>query len=130
MWVLFRLVSGKKAGVLWIARRFPVRVGRAPGLDLQFEEEGVWDEHFRVDFKGNEGFVLSTTGEALTSINGEPAREALLRNGDIVEAGAVKLQFWLAEARAGGLRAREVATWAGIVAVFLAQIGLLYWLLS
>jgi hypothetical protein len=128
--VQFRILSGKKAGVLWIARRFPVRVGRAPGLDLQLEEEGVWDEHFRIELKGSKGFVLATTGEALTSVNGEPAREALLRNGDMVEAGAVKLQFWLAEARAGGLRTREVATWAGIVAVFLAQIGLLYWLLS
>lgn len=128
--VQFRILSGKKAGVLWIARRFPVRMGRAPGMDLQLEEEGVWDEHFRLSFKPNEGFVLSTIGEALTSVNGEPVQEVLLRNGDVVDAGAVKLQFWLAEARMRALRVREAATWAGIAAVFLAQIGLLYWLLS
>lgn len=128
--VQFRILSGKKAGVLWIARRFPVRLGRAPGMELQLEQEGVWDEHLRVSFRPNEGFVLSTVGEALTNVNGEPVQEVLLRNGDIIDAGAAKLQFWLADARVSALRLRETATWAGIAAVFLAQIGLLYWLLS
>jgi hypothetical protein len=128
--VQFRILSGKKAGVQWMARRFPVRVGRAPGADLRLEDDGVWDEHFQLAFRSGEGFVLTTTGEALTSVNGEPCRECLLRNGDVIEAGGAKLQFWLAEARSRGLRAREAATWAGIVAVFLVQIGLLYWLLS
>ena len=128
--VQFRILSGKKAGIQWMARRFPVRVGRAPSTDLQLEEDGVWDEHFQLALRAGEGFVLTTIGEALTSINGEPCRESLLRNGDVIEAGAAKLQFWLAEARSRGLRFRETATWAGITAVFLAQIGLLYWLLS
>jgi pSer/pThr/pTyr-binding forkhead associated (FHA) protein len=128
--VQFRILSGKKAGVQWVARRFPVRVGRALGADLQLEEDGVWDEHFQLAFRSGEGFVMTATGEALTSVNGEPCHESLLRNGDIIEAGGAKLQFWLAEARSRGLRAREVMTWAGIAAVFLVQIGLLYWLLS
>jgi hypothetical protein len=128
--VQFRILSGKKAGVLWIARHFPVRVGRAAGTDLQLEEDGVWGEHFQLDFRSGVGFVLTTAGEALTSVNGEPCQESVLRNGDIIEAGAAKLQFWLAEVRSRGLRAREAATWVGIVAVFLVQISLLYWLLS
>ena len=128
--VQFRILTGKKAGVQWTARRFPVRVGRAPGADLQLEDDGVWDEHFQLAFRSGEGFVLTTSGEALTSVNGETSPECLLRNGDIIEAGGAKLQFWLAEARSRGLRAREAATWAGIAAVFLAQIGILYWLLS
>jgi hypothetical protein len=128
--VQFRILSGKKAGVEWIARRFPVRVGRATGADLQLEEDGVWDEHFQLSFRSGEGFVITTAGEALTSVNGESCRECLLRNGDIIEAGGAKLQFWLTEAPSRGLRAREAVTWAGIAAVFLVQIGLLYWLLS
>jgi hypothetical protein len=127
--VQFRILSGKKAGVQWTARRFPVRVGRAAGTDLQLEDDGVWDEHFQLAFRSDVGFELTTTGEALTSLNGEPCRESVLRNGDIIEVGGAKLQFWLTEARSRGLRVREATTWAGIVAVFLAQIGLLYWLL-
>jgi len=128
--VQFSILSGKKAGAQWMARRFPVRVGRAVGTDLQLEDDGVWDEHFQLAFRSGEGFVLTTTGQALTSINGEPCQKSVLRNGDVIDAGAAKLQFWLAEARSRGLRFREAATWAGIAAVFLAQIGLLYWLLS
>jgi hypothetical protein len=39
------------------------------------------------------------------------------------------MQFWLSETRQAGLRLREGLTWAGIAAVSLGQIGLIYWLL-
>ena len=39
------------------------------------------------------------------------------------------MQFWLSETRQAGLRFREGLTWAGIAAISLGQVGLIYWLL-
>jgi pSer/pThr/pTyr-binding forkhead associated (FHA) protein len=127
--VQLKVLSGKKAGTIWVARRFPVRIGRSAASDLQLEEVGVWDEHVQLDFKPAEGIVLSAQPNALTSVNGQPVREAVLRNGDAIEIGALKIQFWLSETRQVGLRFREGLTWAGIAAISLSQVGLIYWLL-
>lgn len=125
----FKILSGKKAGVTWAARRFPVRIGRSPAADLQLEEEGVWDQHVVVQFVPAAGVVLATQGEALVTVNGEPVREAVLRSGDAINVGSARLQFWLAETRQNALGLREVMTWCLIGTVLLSEVGLLYWLL-
>lgn len=127
--VQFKILSGKKAGSLWEARRFPVRIGRAANASLRLEEAGVWDEHLRISVDA-EGFILETQGSAIASINGQPAQRAALRNGDTIEMGSVKLQFWLSEARQRGQGFREVFVWNLVVLVCLAQIGLVYWLIT
>jgi pSer/pThr/pTyr-binding forkhead associated (FHA) protein len=127
--VQLKILSGKKAGTVWVARRFPVRIGRSAGIDLQLEEDGVWDQHFQLDFRPPEGFLLSGHPDARTSINGEPVQRALLRNGDTIEIGATKLQFWLSESLQGGLRYREWLTWAAIAVISLGQIAVIYLLL-
>ena len=126
--VQFKILSGKKAGSLWETRRFPVRIGRAANANLHLEEPGVWDEHLRVS-ADPEGFVVETQGGALASINGQPVQRTVLRNGDVIEMGSARLQFWLSEARQRGQGARETFVWAMIVLVCLAQIALVYWLL-
>jgi hypothetical protein len=128
--IQFSIQSGKKAGTSWIARRFPVRIGRAAGSDLQAEEQGVWDQHLQVDFIPADGFVLSAQPNALAAVNGQPVQETVLRSGDFIEAGSLKLQFWLSETRQAGLRLREGLTWTAIAAISLGQIGLIYWLLN
>ena len=129
MIVQLKVLSGNKAGTLWLARRFPVHIGRSAAADLQLEEGGVWDQHLKLDFGAGEGFILSTQPDALASVNGQAVQRALLRNGDVIEIGSIKMQFWLGEVRQGGLRFREGLTWAGIAIVTLAQVGLIYWLL-
>jgi hypothetical protein len=128
--IQFSILSGKKAGTSWVARRFPVRIGRAAGSDLQVEEQGVWDQHLQVDFIPADGFVLSAQPNTLVSVNGQPVQETVLHSGDVVEAGSLKLQFWLSETRQAGLRLREGLTWAAIASISLGQITLIYWLLS
>jgi len=128
--VQFKIVCGKQAGTTWVARRFPVRMGRAAGSDLRLEEDGVWDHHLLLQFRPTEGCVLSSEPDALTRVNGEPVRQAVLHNGDCIQAGAVKLQFWLAEARHGILVPRETLTWGLVFAVFAAQAALLFWLIK
>lgn len=128
--VQLRILSGKMAGTVWVARRFPVRIGRSVASDLRLEEAGVWDDHLLLQFHRDEGFLLSVQPDALASVNGEQVREAVLRNGDLIELGALKLQFWLAEMRQTSSRVRDALVWTGITAVFLAQLGLIYWLLQ
>jgi predicted component of type VI protein secretion system len=126
--IAFSILTGKKAGVLWATGRFPARIGRSPAADLQLEEEGVWDQHLQVDFKPRDGFYLTAQPNALASVNGQPVAATRLRNGDSVQIGALKMQFWLSQTRQAGLRFREWFAWAAIVALCLAQIALIYWL--
>lgn len=127
--VQLKILSGKKAGTVWVTRRFPVRIGRSSGIDLQLEEDGVWDQHFQLDFCPPEGFLLTGHPDARTSINGQPVQRAPLRNGDTIEIGAAKLQFWLSESLQGGLRFREWLTWGAIAVISLGQIAVIYLLL-
>ena len=127
--VQIKILTGKKAGSSWDARRFPVRIGRSTNSDLQLEEAGVWDDHLTLSLDPIEGFLLQTQPNALASINGHPAPHAVLRNGDTIEIGSVKLQFWMSELRQRGQTLREVFVWTLITAVCLAQIALAYWLL-
>ncbi|MEI6779466.1 MAG: FHA domain-containing protein [Verrucomicrobiota bacterium] len=124
-----KVLSGKKAGTVWVARRFPVRIGRAAAADLQLEESGVWDQHLKLDLSPEEGIVLSAQPNALATVNGQPAHRIVLRNGDAIDVGSLRMQFWLSEARQAGLSFREGLTWAGIAVVSLGQVGLIYWLL-
>jgi pSer/pThr/pTyr-binding forkhead associated (FHA) protein len=127
--VQFRILSGKMAGTQWVARHFPVRIGRAAANDFQLEEAGVWDQHLELEFRPAEGFVLTTQPQALASVNGQPAQSILLRNGDCIEIGSAKLQFWLGETRQHGLRIREWLVWATVAAISLGQVALVYWLI-
>jgi hypothetical protein len=127
--IQFGILSGKKAGTLMVARHFPFRIGRASGNDLQLEDEGVWDRHFTIEFNPQHGFNLTTAPEALTTIDGKSVQNVILRNGDIITAGLVKIQFWLAAARQSSLRLRENFVWALLIFVMLGQFILLYWLI-
>jgi pSer/pThr/pTyr-binding forkhead associated (FHA) protein len=124
-----QILSGQQAGALWSARRFPVRVGRAPGNDLQLTEAGVWDQHFELAVNPQEGFILTAQPEAIVTVNHEPVRIARLRNGDSIEIGAARLCFRLGETRQQGLWPREWFVWTLVTFVSLGEITLVYWLL-
>jgi hypothetical protein len=126
--IQINVLSGKTAGSAWMARRFPVQIGRAEGSDLRLEEEGVWDQHLVLSLDG-QGFSLKVHTNALARVNGQPVEEIHLRNGDTIELGIVRMQFWLSRLKQRALRLNEWLTWGGIVAVALGQIGILYWLL-
>jgi len=127
--VQFRILSGRKAGTSWVARRFPVRIGRSADADLQLEDDGVWNQHLQLNFSPSDGITLSTQPNALATVNDEPTQQTLLRNGDVISIGSLKLRFWLSETRQAELRLREGLTWIGIAAISLGQVGLIYWLL-
>lgn len=129
--IQLQILSGKQAGNRWIARRFPVRVGRDAGNDLKLEEDGVWDRHCEVAFDRKKGFVLTAQPKALLTVNSEPMAEPyVLRNGDSLTVGSVHLRFWLGDPKPRSSRVREALVWTLIAAICLSQIALVYWLVK
>jgi hypothetical protein len=127
--IQLKILSGKKAGTAWVARRFPVRIGRSAACDLRLEESGVWDQHLQLDFDSATGLVLTAHPHALANVNGQAMEQTVLRNGDAIDIGSLKMQFWLSDTRQAGLRFRESLTWFAIAAISLGQVALIYWLL-
>lgn len=123
-----KVLTGKKAGAICVARRFPVLVGRSAQCDFQFDDAGIWDKHFQIGFSPGAGFVLETQPEALVSANSQPVQRTALRNGDTIEIGELKMQFWLSEVRQKGMLSSEWMVWATVAAVGIAQMILIYWL--
>jgi predicted component of type VI protein secretion system len=128
--IQLQLLSGRQAGSETVARHFPFCIGRGPEADLQLDDGGVWDSHLQIEFRRGEGFVFSTNSQAVTLVNGARVENGLLRNGDLIELGAMKLRFWLARSEQKSLRFREALTWAAFCALFAGQIALIYWLLN
>ena len=128
--VLLQVFSGKNAGTATLARHFPFVVGRNSTADLCLEQEGIWDRHLEFHLQIPDGFLLKAHPLALTSVNGLPVQQTFLRNGDLIEVGPLKIQFWLSETRQRGLRTREFLTWFALAALCAAQIVLIYGLLS
>jgi hypothetical protein len=128
--IQFSILNGRLAGTHWVARRLPFDVGRAAPAALVLEETGVWSRHFQVALRSADGVVLSASAEALTLVNGQRVEQAILKSGDLVEAGAVQMRFSLSPTRQRSLRFREALTWLSLAAVCLGQVALIYWLLE
>jgi len=126
--VQLSILTGKQAGNRTIVRRFPFRVGRSPANQLQLDEEGVWENHLGIELANRVDLVVRAGAGALLSVNQQPVVEAVLRNGDILSLGSVKMQFWLAPTTQRSLKLREAVVWAFLVAVTFVQLALIYWL--
>ena len=126
--VQLQLLSGHRSGVVFRSARFPIRAGREPGLDLPLGEEGIWPRHFLIDWRA-EGLILEAEPQALLHLNDTPVQRALLRNGDIITLGALKIRFSLSPVRQSSLAWREWLTWIALGALCLGQVALVYWLI-
>ena len=128
--VQLQVLSGKHAGTATLARRFPFVIGRNSTADLCLEQDGIWDRHLELDLQIPDGFLLKSHPGALTSVNGQSVQQACLRNGDVIDIGPLKNQFWLSETHQRGLRTREFLTWFALAALCAGQIILIYALLG
>jgi hypothetical protein len=70
--------------------------------------------------------VLEAEAEALLSVNDSPVQRALLRNGDVITVGALKIRFSLTPVHQSSLAPREWLTWIALGALCLGQIALVY----
>jgi hypothetical protein len=124
--VHLRVLAGKDTGAVRVVRRFPCLVGRSPKAHLRLEEAGVWDRHLRLQVNAREGIVAEVLPGALATINGKLFDRNVLRNGDLIEVGAARLQFWLGPTRQRTFLTREYLTWLVLAGVCAAQIALIY----
>jgi hypothetical protein len=127
--VQLRVLSGRSAGSTVEVDRFPCLLGRGAKAVLRFEEPGVWEQHLQIEFKPQEGIRIAVLPGARAVLNGHAVEHAALRNGDVIEAGSVKLQFWLSPPHQRSLRLREIVTWVSLVLLCAGQIALVYQLL-
>ena len=124
--VQLKILSGKMAGAERLVRHFPFRIGRSAAADLQCEEDGVWDIHLELAFDAPRGFILNVSPNALAAVNGQSVRETVLRNGDTMEIGALKIRFWLGPTRQGSMRLREWLTWLAFALITAGQLAIIY----
>jgi len=121
-------LSGRERGSARFVRRFPCLIGRNASSDLRAEDPGVWDRHLEIDLDLLRGFVLKALPEALVCVNGQPTGQIVLKNGDLVEIGSLKIRFWLERPRQRSLAVREFLTWLALSGLSLGQLALIYWL--
>ncbi|MFA6545203.1 MAG: FHA domain-containing protein [Limisphaerales bacterium] len=127
--IQLRVLNGSRGGATHVASRFPCTIGRAGGDDLQLVDAGIWENHLQLDLRIPEGFSLCRPGQGRAIVNGSEFDELILRNGDVIELGAVKIQFWLGEARQSDNRVRETVTWLALGALVILEGALLFALL-
>ncbi len=118
------------AGSELVARHFPFRIGRSATANLRLEDPGMWDEHLVLSLTSDSKIELTAQPGALAGLNGETVTHAALRNGDLIQIGAVQLQFGLSPTRQKDLRCRETLVWTGLALLCLFQVVLIYWLLG
>jgi len=124
--VQLQILSGKRAGAQFTAARLPMLIGRAAGADLSLEEPGVWPRHFQIARQGLD-LVCQAQASALLSLNGvQVMDQAVLRSGDVISIGALKIQFALSPVRQSSQRWRESLTWAALALLCLGQVVLIY----
>jgi pSer/pThr/pTyr-binding forkhead associated (FHA) protein len=124
-----KVLSGKKVGAEWNISHFPVQIGRSTSVDFPVDEPGVWERHFEIDLHFPDGLFLKTQPNALVTVNGENIEQALLRSGDLIEIGALKIRFGLSAVQQRSLVFREFAMWIALTGLCLGQIALIYWLI-
>lgn len=127
--VQLRVLNGSRAGTAHATSRFPCTIGRSTGDDLQLVEPGIWENHLQLDLQVPAGFRLCRLGQGRASVNGAEFDELVLHNGDVIELGAVKVQFWLAEVRQSDNRVRETLVWLGLGTLVLLEVALIGFLL-
>lgn len=104
----------------------PFTIGRAAHAALRIEAPGVWDEHLTLQWDPGEGLIAVTGQGALASRNGEPFERQAIRVGDRLTLVAVTLHVGLAPIERRSLRAWEIAAWALIGGVILAEMFLIW----
>lgn len=115
--VRLRHLAGPLAGRETEVRHFPFRIGRGTGDDLRLEAAGLWETHCVIETTPDHRLQLRGRDGASTRVNGTTVSAVLLRNGDILEAGELRLQLWLGPVRQTNLRSREALTWLGIALI-------------
>jgi len=124
--VRLTILSGARAGGELDSAILPIVIGRNPDAQVSLTDAGVWDQHLEISLRRPDGFFLKVNPSALATVNGQPARGQFLRNGDLIQIGQVRIQFWLSRVRQVDLRPRELVTWLALGLLCAIQLALIY----
>ncbi|MDQ5910115.1 MAG: hypothetical protein QG599_2211 [Pseudomonadota bacterium] len=70
------------------------RLGRSPNNDFRFDNDSVSSRHAEVHYLPDGSFQICDLGSTNgTWVNGQRIQNQLLKNGDVVELGEVRLHF-------------------------------------
>lgn len=75
----------------------PLLAGRSPSVDVQIRDRAVSRRHFEVRWEGEAYILEDLRSNNGTFVNGDRVRVARLRDGDLIRAGFVELEFHLVE---------------------------------
>ncbi len=119
------ILNGRFAGQTRLVEQLPFVIGRNAEAGLQLEEPGVWDRHVELEWRFPEGFVARRRADASATVNDKPFTEQRLRNGDVLDLGGAKLQFWLGDVSQKRLVLRETLVWAALAALVISELWLI-----
>ncbi|MGC8887207.1 MAG: FHA domain-containing protein [Verrucomicrobiia bacterium] len=120
------VISGKQSGLSVVIRNFPFVFGRSKEADLPAEEDGIFERHFQITHLPGDGYYIETFEPALISVNDVYVNKARLKNGDFIQAGNVKLRFWLAKVGQKNFRFYEILIWLWLVLLTFGQVLIIY----
>jgi hypothetical protein len=92
------------------------------------DDPGVWEKHLELRLDPDGRFVLSTFPDTVALLNGQSFKKSHLRNGDLVDLGSARFQFWLGETRQARGIANACILWGVLVGVLAAEFALIWWL--
>ena len=94
--VLIARQRGKSARTYHLPKDRAFAVGRAPGVNsLQIDDPTVSGQHFRLVPKDGEFYLVDLDTTNGTMVNHERVKVRKLASGDVIQAGAVQLEFAL-----------------------------------
>ena len=126
--VEFSLLSGPDRGRVVTVGALPAVLGRAGTGVIPLVGPGVWDRHFELQETEEGRIVLRVLGEARVCVGASPVTERVLKNGDELEVGAVRMRFGLSRPSSRSLVGREVGFWCACGVVVVVEAMLMGWI--
>ena len=104
---------------------FPFKIGRSKNCHHRIEAKGVWPCHIVLEQDGENGIVVKNESEGSLLINSlKISKSVRLKNGDVLQFGAVGFRFWFAPIEQSYLTS-EFNIWFGLVIIIICQVILM-----
>ena len=109
---------------------FPFKIGRSKNCHHRIEAKGVWPCHIVLEQDGENGIVVKNESEVSLLVNRlKTSKSVRLKNGDLLQFGAVGFRFWISPIEQMSHRTSEFNIWLGLVIIIISQVILMGWLL-
>ena len=104
---------------------FPFKIGRSKNCHHRIEAKGVWPFHIVLEQDGENGIVVKNESEGSLLVNSlKTSKSVRLKNGDVLQFGAVGFRFWFAPIEQSYLTS-EFNIWFGLVIIIICQVILM-----